>query len=148
LIGGTSGTGVIFRIMVKNSPMLRVLIVEDEMLIRWSIVETLGRAGFDVVEAENGAAAIQALSNPAEPVDAIVLDLRLPDSNDLSLLKRIRAMSPETPVIMMTAFGTPEVTRGATELGVYEVLHKPFEMHALEAHLRSACGPKPPVRAS
>ena len=63
----------------KNSPRLRVLVVEDERLIRWSIAETLAHAGHSVIEAEDGAAAVRALASPSDTVDAIVLDYRLPD---------------------------------------------------------------------
>jgi DNA-binding NtrC family response regulator len=61
--------------------------------------------------------------------DAIVLDYRLPDSNDLHLLETIRGLQPDAAVVMMTAFGTPEVTSGALELGAYRVVSKPFDVH-------------------
>jgi two-component system response regulator AtoC len=118
---------------------MRVLVVEDELLIRWSIVETLAQAGCIVSEAVDGATAIQALSASDEPVDVVVLDYRLPDSNDLALLARIRQLSPRSAVVMMTAFGTPEVVQGARDLGVYRVIDKPFEMHDLESLLVAAC---------
>jgi two-component system response regulator AtoC len=130
--------------MAKNSPTLRVLIVEDERLIRWSITETLAHAGHSVIEAEDGAAAVRSLTNLDEPVDAVVLDYRLPDSNDLALLEHIRRLSPRSAVILMTAFGTPEMTRRALELGVYQVMNKPFEMHDLQSALLKACGVGPP----
>ena len=133
----------IFTPVAENSPTLRVLVVEDERLIRWSITETLGHAGHVVIEAEDGAAAVRSLTNLDEPVDAVVLDYRLPDSNDLGLLAHIRRLSPRSVVILMTAFGTPEITRDALDLGVYEVLNKPFEMHDLQSVLLKACGASP-----
>ena len=72
--------------MSENFRALRVLVIEDELLIRWSIAETSTQGGHTVVEAEDGASAILALEQGAEPVDAVVLDYRLPDSNDLTLL--------------------------------------------------------------
>ena len=128
----------------KLSPSLRVLIVEDERLIRWSIAETLQHAGDSVIEAEDGAAAVRALTNPDAPVDAVVLDYRLPDSNDLALLAHIRRLSPRSAVILMTAFGTPEITKAALDLGVYQVLNKPFDMHDLQSLLLQACRSKEP----
>ena len=118
---------------------MRVLVVEDELLIRWSIVETLAQAGCIVSEAVDGATAIQALSASDQAVDAVVLDYRLPDSNDLALLARIRQLSPRSAVVMMTAFGTPEVVQRARDLGVYRVIDKPFEMHDLKSLLVEAC---------
>lgn len=111
---------------------LRVLVVDDEPLIRWSIAETLGAAGHQVFEAQDAASALKTLTAEPEP-DLVLLDFRLPDSNDLGLLLKIRQMAPHTTVIMMTAFGTPEVTDGAMKLGAAGVLNKPFNMHDLEA---------------
>lgn len=120
-------------------PTLRVLVVEDELLIRWSITETLSGAGYTVIEAENGAAAVRALTDSDGAVDAVILDFRLPDSNDLTLLATIRRLAPRSAVILMTAYGTPEVTRGALDLGVYRVVPKPFDMHDLEPLVLEAC---------
>lgn len=125
--------------MNENFPAMRVLVVEDELLIRWSIAETLASAGHVVIEAEDGATAVRSLKDSVETVDAVVLDYRLPDSNDLTLLATIRRLSPNSAVIVMTAYGTPEVTKGALDLGAYRVVPKPFEMHDLEPLLLEAC---------
>jgi two-component system NtrC family response regulator/two-component system nitrogen regulation response regulator GlnG len=122
---------------LKKSPVLRVLVVDDEPLIRWSLAETLTEMGHLVVEAGDGASAIRAL-NEGEPFDAVVLDYRLPDSNDLGLLTTIRQVAPQAAVIMMTAFGTAEVTSGAIKLGAYRVVPKPFEMHDMAALVMEA----------
>jgi DNA-binding NtrC family response regulator len=129
--------------VVKKSPLLRVLIVEDERLIRWSIAETLEHAGHVVIEAVDGASAVRSLTNLDEPFDAVVLDYRLPDSNDLGLLAHIRRLSPRSVVILMTAFGTPEIASHALDLGVYQVLNKPFEMQDLQSALVKACAVSP-----
>jgi len=130
----------VFPHMTENLRGLRVLVVEDELLIRWSITETLAHAGHTVIEAADGATAVMTLKNDTERIDAVVLDYRLPDSDDLTLLSTVRRLSPESAVVLMTAFGTPDVVKGALDLGVYHVLHKPFEMHDLESLLREACG--------
>lgn len=117
--------------MEQKSSALRVLVVDDEALIRWSVAETLADSGHHVLEAADGRGAVQALSEASAPVDVVVLDYRLPDSNDLGLLSTIRRMSPASQVILMTAYGTPEVSKGALDLGAYRVVHKPFEMHDL-----------------
>jgi DNA-binding NtrC family response regulator len=118
--------------MVKISPGLRVLVVDDEPLIRWSLCETLEQSGHVVVEAGDAESARRAVS-AGEPFDVVLLDYRLPDSNDLNLLASIRTAAPATAVVMMTAFGTPDVMAGALELGAYQVIPKPFEVHEVAA---------------
>jgi DNA-binding NtrC family response regulator len=114
----------------KNSAALRVLVVDDEPLIRWSVAETLSDCGYDVVETGDAAGARRAVA-AEQPFDVVLLDYRLPDSDDLSLLASIRTSIPGARVIMMTAFGRPEVVRGALDLGAYSVINKPFEMQAI-----------------
>jgi CheY-like chemotaxis protein len=110
----------------KTSP-LRVLVVDDEALIRWSIAETLTHAGCEVTEAASAKEALERLAAGPLP-DVVLLDYRLPDSNDLTLLAGIRRMAPRSPVIMMTAYATPAVHVGALELGVHRVVTKPLDM--------------------
>ena len=103
------------------------------MLIRWSIAETLAQEGHTVVEASNATAAVQALTETPELIDVVLLDYRLPDSSDLGLLANVRRLRPDSAIVMMTAYGTLEVTKGALELGAYRVVNKPFDMHGLES---------------
>lgn len=116
---------------------LRVLIVDDEPLIRWSMSETLAEAGHIVAEAGDAKETLQHLSTGPIP-DVILLDYRLPDSNDLQLLETIRRISPTSSVVMMTAYGTPTLQAGALELGVSRVVTKPLEMSDLTALVRQA----------
>jgi two-component system response regulator PilR (NtrC family) len=117
---------------------LHLLVVEDEALLRWAIVETLTGAGHSVEQAGDGAAARRAITEATSPIDAVLLDFRLPDSSDLSLLADIRRLSPATAVVMMTAHGTPETLAGARALGVYDILAKPFDVHGVDRILREA----------
>jgi DNA-binding NtrC family response regulator len=116
--------------VTRHEP-LRVLVVEDELLIRWSIVETLTKAGCSVTEAGDAASALRAAA--AEDFDAVVLDYRLPDSNDLGLLEALRGQLPESRVVMMSAYGTPDIIQRAEALGVHRFLDKPFEMESLKS---------------
>ncbi len=108
-----------------------VLVVDDEALIRWSVAETLTTKGIRVSQASDGASAIKALALQPNPFDVAVLDLRLPDVSDLWLLSKVRELSPGTRVIMMTAFGTPEIKARAIDLGASTVIPKPFELEEL-----------------
>jgi DNA-binding NtrC family response regulator len=122
----------------KSSP-LRILVVDDESLIRWSLSETLTDSGHLVSEAGDGETALRTLTDGERPFDVVLLDYHLPDSHDLGLLSQIRQVAPNTAVIMMTAFGTPEMSDAALCIGAYRVVPKPFEVHdiaalVLEAH--------------
>jgi two-component system C4-dicarboxylate transport response regulator DctD len=128
----------------KDSAAPRVLVVDDEPLIRWSLTETLAERGCDVVETGDSKGARLAVGDD-RPFDVVLLDFRLPDSDDLSLLASIRKASPTAQVILMTAFGSPDVILGALDLGAYRVISKPFEMQAIadlvaEAHAAISSG--------
>jgi DNA-binding NtrC family response regulator len=118
----------------------RVLIVDDEPLIRWSLRETLADHGFDVDEAQDAAGAIDAASGESSAFDMVLLDLRLPDSNDLELLATLRRLLPGIPIVLMTAFGTPEVVQHALDLGALRVIDKPFEMNDIASLVERTLG--------
>lgn len=124
--------------MAREDRSLRVLVVDDEPLIRWAVVETLTQAGHQVMEAGDGRSALRALAD-APHIDVVLLDMRLPDCTDLTLLSQIRQGSPRTAVVMMTAYATPELAAQARALGVYDVMAKPFDVTGCERMLRQAC---------
>jgi DNA-binding NtrC family response regulator len=122
---------------------VRVLVVDDEALIRWSVSETLIDRGYEVVETGDGRSARAAAADAAD-FSVVLLDYRLPDSDNLSLLASLRSSLPDAQIILMTAFGSPDVVRGALELGAYRVVSKPFEMDAIADLVAqaSAAGPE------
>ena len=109
---------------------MHALVVDDEPLIRWSVAESLGSLGLDVEYAEDAASALKMVTTAALPFDVVVLDLRLPDMHDLSLLSTLRQLLPDAMLVLMTAFGSPEVIAQARALGA-AVLTKPFELAEL-----------------
>jgi DNA-binding NtrC family response regulator len=113
--------------MREKLPMPSVLVVDDELLIRWSLSEGLTESGYRVCVAGNAAEARAALAALAPPL-VVVLDLRLPDSVDLGLLREIRSRFPETPVVMMSAHGTSDDVREARALGACRFVEKPFDV--------------------
>ena len=110
---------------------LHILVVDDEPLIRWSVVESLADSGADVEEASDAATTLRMITTTALPFDVVVLDLRLPDMDDLALLDTIRQLLPSARLVLMTAFGTPEILADAQALGA-TVLNKPFELDELK----------------
>jgi DNA-binding NtrC family response regulator len=118
--------------------MHTILVVDDEPLIRWAIRESLQSAGYSVVEAGSAREALARLAEASAPVSVAVLDLRLPDSDDLTLLRRIRREAPDCRVIMMTAHGTPELLAEAVHAGAYSALSKPFDLSRVVGLVRAA----------
>jgi DNA-binding NtrC family response regulator len=122
----------------KNPALAHVLVVDDEPLIRWSLAETLTDRGHTVTEAGDGKEALRVVRLAANRPDVVLLDYRLPDSNDLSLFAAIKRELPEIPIILMTAYGSPEITAGALSLGAYRVVSKPFEVQDLVTLVQEA----------
>jgi DNA-binding NtrC family response regulator len=123
--------------------VLRILVVDDEALIRWSLVQTLSDHGHCAEEARDGVTAVRAVAEASQPFDVALLDLRLPDSNDLTLLSRLRQLSPRTQFILMTAFGTTEIVQAALDMGAFRVVAKPLDMNdaaalVMRAHAAAA----------
>jgi len=101
----------------------RIVVVEDESLIRIDIVETLNAQGFDVVgEASNGASAIE-LAKSLAP-DLMVLDIKMPDMDGLTAAEAIAKL--RIPVVFLTAFNQQELVTRAAEVGAMAFLVKPF----------------------
>jgi DNA-binding NtrC family response regulator len=123
--------------MTTTQPF-RILVVDDEALIRWSLCELLRIRGHHVVEAASASDARAALNDDMPPFDVVLLDYRLPDSNDLNLLAEIRRRMPTSAVVLMTAFGSSEVVHGALQLGAHRVVDKPFDMREVEPMVLNA----------
>ncbi len=119
-----------------------ILVVDDEELVRWSLKERLGQEGYQVREAGTVAEARRLFSRGQ---DLVLLDVRLPDGDGVTLLEEFKEKEPDLPVVLMTAHGTVENAVLAMRAGAYDYISKPFSMEemllvlsrALEAvHLR------------
>jgi two-component system phosphate regulon response regulator OmpR len=112
----------------------RILLIEDDLRLAGMIEEYLGKAGFRVIHAETGARGL--VIHASEPVDAIVLDLMLPDTDGLEICRKIRVHS-DTPILMLTARGDATDRVVGLEMGGDDYLPKPFEPRELLARLRA-----------
>jgi DNA-binding NtrC family response regulator len=123
--------------MTRDSPPLRVLVVDDEPLIVWSLAQTLAACGEIVSEATTGEATVRSLEAPPEP-DVVLLDYQLPDSSDLGLLSTVKRLAPHAQVILMSAYFTPEMAKDALAIGACGVIGKPIDMRDVPALVRTA----------
>lgn len=114
--------------------MNRILIVDDEKLIRWSIQERLTREGYVVDEAEDAKTAI--FLSKKNPYDLVLLDMRLPDISGMELLHQFRDMYPDLPVIVITAYSSISNAVEAMKEGARDYISKPFDMDILALTVR------------
>lgn len=114
----------------------RVLIVDDEVLMRNFLVEALKRKGLEAVPAENGVKALSMIQEHS--FDLVITDMKMPGMTGLELLKSIKEISPRTLVIVVTAFGTIENAVEAMQSGAFHYLIKPFSLESLMANIEKA----------
>lgn len=106
--------------------MSKILVVDDESLMREFITESLLSQGYEVDDAEHGARALEFMVN--EAYDVILTDLKMPKITGIDVLKRAREKMPDAKVIIMTAYGTVENAVEAMKLGAFDYITKPFSV--------------------
>ncbi len=114
----------------------RILVVDDEKLIRWSVGERLQRDGYEVLSAESGEQALELVA--ANAPDVMLLDVRLPGIDGLTTLQRALALHPDVTVLMMSAHSTVDVAVEAMKHGATDFLVKPFPFQSLDAAVQRA----------
>jgi DNA-binding NtrC family response regulator len=115
---------------------LSVLVVDDELLIRKSLAKVLRARGYTVELASTGAEGLQKVGE-VRP-QAMILDMRLPDTDGLSVLRRVRQIDPLLQVIVITAFGDVQSAVDAMKLGACDFLRKPYEMEDIVLAVQAA----------
>ena len=126
--------------------MAKILVIDDELNIRTLIDLLLSRQGFDVVLADNGWTGLQLYRQ--EHPDVIVLDLKMPGLDGVTVLKEIRRVDLNQPVIIWTGANTPRTEQQIRALGVNEVIMKGSALHALEDTIKRLLGTPTPSQSS
>ena len=114
--------------------MTKILVIDDEQGIRNLLDTLLRRKGYDVVLAESGRQGLELFRR--ERPDVIVLDLKMPEMDGLTVLRQIKNLDPGKPVIILTGAGTAEAERQVQALGVTEYVEKEFSLHLLGDSLK------------
>jgi two-component system, NtrC family, response regulator AtoC len=116
-------------------PRPTILVVDDEALIRWSLTERLRADGYDVLEAGTGREALESLR---EGVDLVLLDYKLPDTDGVTVLRKIKEFDQDILVILLTAYATVETAVEAMKIGAYHFANKPFNLDEVMATVERA----------
>jgi DNA-binding NtrC family response regulator len=114
----------------------KILIVDDEEIVRYSFRKLFREPGCEIVEAANGLEALSVIKK--ELPDLVLMDIEMPGLNGLDAIQRIKAMQPQLPVIIITAFGTSERVIAAMKYGAYDYLEKPFDVGRLKEVISEA----------
>jgi two-component system, NtrC family, nitrogen regulation response regulator NtrX len=116
--------------------MTKILIVDDEKSIRDSIKMILEYEGYESLFAENGNKALQIVEE--EPVDLVMLDIKMPGMDGLEVLEAIRGLDTDLPVIMISGHGNIETAVESTKKGAYDFLQKPLDRDKVLVTIRNA----------
>ena len=114
--------------------MAKILVIDDEQSIRYLLDTLFRRKGYDVVLAESGRKGLELFRR--EHPDVIVLDLKMPGMDGLTVLQQVRNLDLRQPVIILTGAGTAEAEQQVRALGVTEFVEKEFSLHCLGDSLK------------
>ena len=114
--------------------MAKILVIDDEPSIRSLLDTLLRRKGYDVVLADSGRKGLELFRR--EHPDVIVLDLKMPEMDGLTVLRQIHSLDPKKPVIILTGAGNTEAEQQVRALGVTEYVEKEFSLHLLGNSLK------------
>jgi CheY-like chemotaxis protein len=127
--------------MDKAAP--RVLIVDDEELLRKMLLRIAGRMGLDAQEAKWGVEAMRRMETGA--FDLLITDLKLPDASGLDVARRFKAKFPRGETIIVTGFPSTETANQAVGLGIFEYIAKPFDLASIEGAIRKCLSLEAPA---
>jgi len=120
--------------MVEMAPMHRVLVIDDDAALRYTLEAVLSDAGFEVESSDGGEKGIAAFE--ARGADVVLTDLAMPDVDGMKVLQTLRAQDPSVPVLMLTAHGSERVAVLAMKAGAFDYLPKPFDPEELVLTVR------------
>ncbi len=112
---------------------MRVLVVDDEQLVRWFLERALKRWGYDVITVSNVKEAVKNLAD--DSFDILFTDLKMPEENGAALLQKVGDLTKPIKIVVCSAFITPEMDKDFRQKGIYS-LKKPFKLEELENTLR------------
>jgi DNA-binding NtrC family response regulator len=129
--------------LALNNEQIPIWIIDDDQSMRWVLEKTLSNSGYDVSAFETGSIALANFKRtpPESRPRLIITDVRMPGINGFELLKQIKNISPQMPIIVMTAYTDLDTTVQAFQEGAFEYLPKPFDIDDALNLVARACEP-------
>lgn len=118
--------------------MKTILIIDDELSVRNSIAMILSYENHNIINAENGKKALNILEKSDTEIDAVILDVKMPEMDGIEVLQKIKNINIDLPVIMISGHATIDTAVEATKLGAYDFLTKPLDREKLLVTVRNA----------
>jgi DNA-binding NtrC family response regulator len=140
-------TGRIPARLQRTPRRARILLVEDDTDMRALVGTVLRDDGHEVVEADSGVAMLRHMESALwtdgrrERFDVVLADVQMPDLTALEVMEALRYRQIETPIVLMTAYGTPRSQSDSAALGAFALLEKPLDWGKLRAAIRDAMEP-------
>jgi two-component system, cell cycle sensor histidine kinase and response regulator CckA len=123
-----------------NSKIPTILVVDDELVVRNIAQEMLERSGYNVITAENGQQGIEIFKTNGTGIDAVLLDLTMPDMDGVQVFEEMRAMSPQAKVIISSGYSEAKTVQSFPKDGLSGYLQKPYAPEALVSKLQRIIG--------
>lgn len=117
--------------MGSQSIMTRIAIVDDDKALRQAMAQILQDEGYEILEAADGVQGLKLIKESIARPDLVFLDLKMPKTQGMTVLKQLGKLLLEIPVIVMTAYSTSRTTIEAMQLGAYDYIAKPFDLDTL-----------------
>lgn len=105
----------------------KILIVEDEQLVRWSLAQSLSKAGFEIATATNGEKAIERIKD--DHFDLVITDYNLPNINGFEVASAVKSCSPNIPVILTSAYGKNDSRLSVNQAYFDSFIEKPYDLN-------------------
>src|SRR3972149_8292042 len=121
---------------MESDGQVRILVVDDEEMIRDMLYDVLSQAGYTVKTAKDGSDAIAQIEN--DPFEIVITDLKMPGMSGMELLQRVQKINTDICVLIITAYSTIESAVGAMKQGAYDYICKPFELEEMKVVVEKA----------
>ncbi len=119
----------------------KILVVDDEEIVRELLIDVLSESGFQVMTAENGLVGLDLFRQPDRKYDLVIVDMSMPGMDGIEVCRELRKIDPAQKIMMATGnYSTDDELAELKKIGIDQILRKPFNLNAMVSLLRSELG--------